>query len=93
MSDERTPEHRAADDALMDALQAVVRLQCEEESLVVTEYVVIAHADSFENQERGVSTYSLITKDSGQGPHASPHHAIVGLLAYGQDFMHRSADE
>jgi hypothetical protein len=91
MSGERTPEHRAADDALLDAIQTLVRMANEDEQYVVSEFVVVALADSFEDRERGVSTYSVITKDSGCGPFASPHHSISGLLHFGLDHL-RSDD-
>ena len=57
---------------------------------VVMEYVVVANCDSFAAQERGVSTYSIITKDSGNGSLASAHHSILGLLHHGIDYLRRS---
>lgn len=97
MSDTRTVEQRAADEALLEAIQGVVRLQDRdagpiEGDEVVMEYVVVARCDSFGNQERGTSTYSLITKDSGHGPLSSPSHSIVGLLHFGLDYLRRDDD-
>lgn len=92
MSDTRSAEHRAADDALLEAIQNVVRLQDKadiesENDEVVMEYVVVARCDSFGNQERGTSTYALATKDSGHGPLSSPSHSVVGLLHFGLDYL------
>lgn len=97
MSDTRTPEHRKADEALLDAIKTVVRLQDKdgiesEGDEVVMEYVVVARCDSFGSQERGTCTYALITKDSGHGALASPTHSIVGLLHFGLDYMRGSDD-
>jgi hypothetical protein len=92
MSDERTPEKQAADDALLEAVQNAARLTRDtDEAEAVMEYVVIARLDGFGLQDRGSSAYVFLTKDGGEGPLSSPHHSIVGLLHYGLEHM-RSDD-
>jgi len=53
------------------------------------EYIVVAACSSIDLQERNSTQYAYCFKDSGQGPFASPHHNLRGLLAQGIDYIER----
>ena len=101
MTDERSSEQWAADGALLDAIQNRMRLQSNtpgpptDEELadsaqeIVTEYVVVAHITSIDLMERNSFRYAYMTIDSGNGPHASPHHHLEGLLRRGLVWLNR----
>jgi hypothetical protein len=86
VSDTRSPEVRAADDALLEAIQNRARLQgdaddrAEAAGEVVTDFIVVANLNSFDLSDRSASRYCYLTIDSGEGPLSKPEHCVRGLL-------------
>lgn len=79
--DERTPEERAADEALLDAISnrfRVFKIMNPDE--VVDQYVVTAYINGLELQDENCSKYGYAYRDSGNGPHSSSRHVILGLI-------------
>ena len=103
--DERDPEQKASDDALLEAIQHRMRLQsrtpgpASEEEIaesageVVTEYIVVAHVTSIDLVESNSSRYAYMTLDSGVGPHSAPPHHLEGLLRRALDWLNRTEPE
>lgn len=92
MAETRSPEQKSADDALLEAIEARMRLQghdpggptaeelAQSAGEIVTEYFVVAHVTSMDLAERDSSRYAYMTLNSGCGPDAAPHHHLEGLL-------------
>lgn len=75
-----SPERKAADDALLDAISARLRLSGQlGPDEVVQSFVIAAHLDGFGLRERNASSYGYLTRDSGIGPQAAPVHELQGL--------------
>lgn len=88
MTDDRTPEQKAASENLLDAIQQVIRLRAgDDSSAVVEDFVVTCSVNSIELMERGSTEYAYITRNDGQGHYAQPAHACIGLLRMGLNWF------
>lgn len=95
MADNRSPEQKASDEAVLEAIQNRMRLQSrtpghpddweisEAAGEIVTEYVVVACVNSMDLAERNSARYAFITIESGEGPASVPVHNVRGLLHQG----------
>ncbi len=92
MTDQRTPEQRAASQALRDAIEVVCRLQGFDSEIVpgddgtqdiVAEFVAVVRLVGFRSNELHVSRYSMVVNGDGVEPDSPPFHSVEGLLRYG----------
>lgn len=80
----RTPEQLAADNALTDAVLAVVRAYWDDPDSpehdkpeAVLNYAFVVHSRSFQNVEQGTDSYSYCFMD---GPDGKAEHEADGLV-------------
>jgi len=74
----RTPEQKAADEALTAAIEAAARLHFEEgQGWVMSEYVTVAAHHRFDEEGESYTAVSLIYRDGDV-----PYHRALGLLEY-----------
>lgn len=77
MSDERTPEQRAADEQLREAVKAVTEAYADGESWVPMEYVCVYSMQRWDDDGDALTAVGTAV-DSG----AVPIHRLLGLVEY-----------
>ncbi|HEX6682965.1 MAG TPA: hypothetical protein VF062_09235 [Candidatus Limnocylindrales bacterium] len=74
----RTPEQKAADEALTAAVeQALTAYGSEEQSYVLTEYVVLTAQTRYDEDGDAVTAVGIVYRDGDV-----PHHRALGLIDY-----------
>lgn len=92
--DDRSPELRAADDALLTAMQDRLRItQQMGEDEVVISFVTVAHIAGLGLLERNSASYAYLTRDSGSGPDAAPTHVLQGLAVRLTNWLAQEDDD
>lgn len=78
MTDSRTPEQRAADDALTAAVEQALAAYSEpDRPWVLTEYVVVTAQQTYDEAGDGLTAVGCIYRDGDV-----PMHRVLGLLEY-----------
>lgn len=75
----RTPEQKAADEAVTAAVEAQLAAYSEpgEEPALLTDYVVLSAQRGFDDDGRSFTTYASMPRDGDL-----PIHVLLGLTAY-----------
>lgn len=88
VADERTPEQKAADEHLIEAIAErfrVYELMASDE--VVEQYIVSAYVTGLDLIDRNSAKYCYAVRDSGEGPYSVPVHSLQGLIVRAHDWL------
>ena len=88
MTDDRSPELRAADDALLAAITERFRIVgAVDTDSVVESFVVAAYVNGMDLMDRNSARYAYAVRDSGEGPYSAPTHELRGLLMMAEEWI------